>query len=169
MAPALSPRHGLHLNVTSNTGEWTHNESAAALEWRTDTIDADEPSGNLEFTVEGTDDVDSFFPVRVGFVSAGSLAEVQVRPVSASLLLSPALTTRSLSVFLGRQRIAGRGRSRRLVLTRDGPRHGRVSRRLGHSAGPTPLRPAPVPLVFLPSPLFSISSRRTGSSAADGA
>lgn len=84
MTPSLflscaSDRHGLQFNITSNTGSWSHNVGNTSLDWRTDAIDADEPSGNLEFTVEGTEDVDSFFPIRVGFVSAGSLAEVQVR------------------------------------------------------------------------------------------
>ncbi|KAL7416841.1 hypothetical protein BDY24DRAFT_205327 [Mrakia frigida] len=64
--------------VSSNTGEWTVNSITNCLDWTTDSIDADEPSGTLEFSVSGTEDPDTFFPVGVRFVSAGSLAEVKV-------------------------------------------------------------------------------------------
>ena len=72
--------------MTSSTGNWTHNSSTNCLDWTTDTIDADEPSGTLEFSVSGTEDPDAFFPVGVRFVSAGSLAEVKVE--SATLVES---------------------------------------------------------------------------------
>ena len=47
-----------------------------AFVWTIDTVDAENPSGSLEFRSEG--DADAFFPVSVGFVAAGSLANVDV-------------------------------------------------------------------------------------------
>ena len=79
-------RPNAYPKVSSNTGDWTHNSSTNCLDWTTDTIDADEPSGTLEFSVSGTEDPDAFFPVGVRFVSAGSLAEVKVE--SATLVES---------------------------------------------------------------------------------
>lgn len=70
--------------MSSSTGEWTVNASTGNLDWKTDTIDADEPSGTLEFSISGSDDADAFFPINVAFVSAGSMAEVEVE--SASLV-----------------------------------------------------------------------------------
>lgn len=48
------------------------------LDWSIDIIDADESSGTLEFSIAGAEDPDDFFPIDVRFVSAGSLAEVEV-------------------------------------------------------------------------------------------
>ena len=47
-----------------------------AFIWTIDTIDADSPTGSLEFKCEG--DADAFFPVSVGFAAAGSLGGVDV-------------------------------------------------------------------------------------------
>jgi hypothetical protein len=44
--------------------------------WTIDTIDSENPTGSLEFKCEG--DADAFFPVNVGFVAAGYLADVDV-------------------------------------------------------------------------------------------
>lgn len=47
-----------------------------AFVWTIDTVDADSPTGSIEFRCEG--DADDFFPVNVGFAASGSLANVDV-------------------------------------------------------------------------------------------
>lgn len=63
-------------SLPSVTGEGDWRAERNAFIWTIDTIDADNPTGSLEFKCEG--DADAFFPVSVGFVAAGSLADVDV-------------------------------------------------------------------------------------------
>ena len=58
------------------TGEADWTAERNAFVWTIDTIDSENPTGSLEFKCEG--DADAFFPVNVGFVAAGSLADVDV-------------------------------------------------------------------------------------------
>ena len=63
-------------SLPSVTGEADWRADRNACVWTIDTIDGENPSGSLEFKCEG--DSDAFFPVSVGFVAAGSLADVDV-------------------------------------------------------------------------------------------
>lgn len=56
--------------------------------WTIDEVDADSPSGSLEFRCEG--DADAFFPVNVGFAAASSLANIDV--ATAELLAGGSAT-----------------------------------------------------------------------------
>jgi hypothetical protein len=58
------------------TGEANWSADRGAFTWTIDTVDADEPSGSLEFGCEG--EADDFFPVNVGFAAAGSLVNMDV-------------------------------------------------------------------------------------------
>lgn len=63
-------------SLPSVTGDADWRAERNAFIWTIDTIDSENSSGNLEFKCEG--DADAFFPVSVGFVAAGSLADVDV-------------------------------------------------------------------------------------------
>lgn len=63
-------------SLPSVTGEGDWRAERNAFVWTIDTIDSENPTGSLEFKCEG--DADAFFPVKVGFVAAGSLADVDV-------------------------------------------------------------------------------------------
>jgi hypothetical protein len=63
-------------SLPSVTGEGDWRAERNAFVWTIDTIDSDNSSGSLEFKCDG--DADAFFPVSVGFVAAGSLADVDV-------------------------------------------------------------------------------------------
>jgi len=63
-------------SLPSVTGEADWRAERNAFLWTINTIDNDSPTGSLEFRCEG--DADAFFPVNIGFVSAGSLADVDV-------------------------------------------------------------------------------------------
>lgn len=63
-------------SLPSVTGEADWRADRNAFIWTIDTIDSENPTGSLEFKCEG--DADAFFPVSVGFVAAGSLADVDV-------------------------------------------------------------------------------------------
>jgi len=65
-------------SLPSVTGEGDWRAERNAFIWEIDTIDSENPTGSLEFKCEG--DADAFFPVNVGFVAAGSLADVDVSP-----------------------------------------------------------------------------------------
>lgn len=65
-------------SLPSVTGEADWRAERNAFVWTIDTIDSENPTGSLEFKCEG--DADAFFPVNVGFVAAGSLADVDVGP-----------------------------------------------------------------------------------------
>lgn len=65
------------------TGDADWRTDRDAFIWTIDTIDAENSSGSLEFRCEG--DADAFFPVNVGFVAAGSLADVDVSVIGISL------------------------------------------------------------------------------------
>ncbi|KAK4685591.1 coatomer subunit delta, partial [Tremellales sp. Uapishka_1] len=69
-------------SLPSVTGDADWRVDRSAFIWTIDTVDAENPTGSLEFKCEG--DADSFFPVNVGFVAAGSVANVDV--VKATLL-----------------------------------------------------------------------------------
>jgi len=68
--------------VTGDDVNWSADRGAFV--WTVDTVNADAPTGSLEFHCEG--DADAFFPVNVGFAAAGSLANVDV--ASATLVES---------------------------------------------------------------------------------
>lgn len=53
---------------------WTADRGAFV--WTIDEVSEDAPTGSLEFRCDG--DADAFFPVNVGFASAGSLANIDV-------------------------------------------------------------------------------------------
>ena len=63
-------------SLPSVTGEADWRSEGNAFLWTIETIDNESPTGSLEFRCEG--DADAFFPVKVGFVAAGSVADVDV-------------------------------------------------------------------------------------------
>jgi hypothetical protein len=63
-------------SLPSVTGDADWRAERNAFIWTIDTVDAENSSGSLEFRCDG--DADAFFPVNVGFVAAGSLANVDV-------------------------------------------------------------------------------------------
>lgn len=67
-------------SLPSVTGDADWRAERNAFIWTIDTVDADNASGSLEFKCDG--DADAFFPVSVGFVAAGSLADVDVSDLS---------------------------------------------------------------------------------------
>lgn len=69
-------------SLPSVTGDADWRAERNAFVWTIDTIDAENPTGSLEFKCEG--DADAFFPVNVGFVAAGSLADVDVSRTPSS-------------------------------------------------------------------------------------
>jgi hypothetical protein len=84
-------------SVSSHNGDWRIDQRTNAFTWTIDLIDSDSPSGSLEFacTADGPDD---FFPMQVGFVAAGSVAEVEV--ASANLVDSGEAVTFSQEKIL---------------------------------------------------------------------
>ncbi|WOO77868.1 Coatomer subunit delta [Vanrija pseudolonga] len=60
--------------VVTGEGDWQ--AERGFFTWTIPEVDANEPSGSLEFRSEG--DADTFFPVNVGFAAAGSLANVGI-------------------------------------------------------------------------------------------
>ncbi|KZT08764.1 uncharacterized protein LAESUDRAFT_53433 [Laetiporus sulphureus 93-53] len=72
---------GSYPTVSSHTGDWALNPSSHSLDWSIPLVNAEERSGSLEFTING-DDPGAFFPVRVAFVSEGSIAGVRVAGVT---------------------------------------------------------------------------------------
>jgi coatomer subunit delta len=67
--------------VVSHSGEWQLNPSSHHLDWSTSLVNADNRSGTLEFSVNGSD-VNVFFPVRVTFAGLGNTVGVRVASVS---------------------------------------------------------------------------------------
>ncbi|ORX33279.1 hypothetical protein BD324DRAFT_640344 [Kockovaella imperatae] len=63
-------------SLPSVTGDADWRAERNAFVWTIDTVDSENPSGSLEFKCDG--DADAFFPVSVGFVAAGSLANLEV-------------------------------------------------------------------------------------------
>lgn len=61
--------------VSDEDAQWTADRGF--FQWTIDTVDADSPSGSLEFRCDG--DADTFFPTNVGFAASGSLAGVDVQ------------------------------------------------------------------------------------------
>ncbi|PCH34288.1 hypothetical protein WOLCODRAFT_87391 [Wolfiporia cocos MD-104 SS10] len=74
-------RDGSYPTVSLHSGEWALNPSSHSLDWSIPLINAEERSGSLEFAVGG-DDPGAFFPVKVAFVSEGSIAGVHLASVS---------------------------------------------------------------------------------------
>jgi coatomer subunit delta len=66
--------------VVPHSGEWQLNPSSHHLDWTTPLVDADNRSGSLEFSVNGSD-VNAFFPVRVTFAGLGNTVGVRVASV----------------------------------------------------------------------------------------
>lgn len=66
------------LPVVTGDADWSADRGAFV--WTIDTVDADSPTGSVEFRCEG--EADAFFPVNVGFAAAGSLANVDVTNAS---------------------------------------------------------------------------------------
>lgn len=65
-------------SVSTPDTDWS--ASSNAFLWTIPSISSENPSGSLEFKCDG--DADAFFPVNVGFVSAGSLVNVDVAKAS---------------------------------------------------------------------------------------
>lgn len=96
-------------SLPSVTGEADWRAERNAFIWSIDTIDSENPTGSLEFKCEG--DADAFFPVNVGFVAAGSLADVDVG-FSSIIMLQDADPLDRKSYFARRRRdefLAGEG------------------------------------------------------------
>ncbi|KAI0249520.1 hypothetical protein BJV78DRAFT_1276138 [Lactifluus subvellereus] len=72
---------GSYPTVASHSGEWQLNPSSHHLDWSTSLINAEDRSGSLEFSINGSD-VNAFFPVRVSFVGSGNTVGVRVASVS---------------------------------------------------------------------------------------
>ena len=66
--------------VNSCDGVWKHNSRENMLAWRVDSVNSDNGTGTLEFTIKGKN-VDAFFPVSVSFSSTDSLNPVSVESV----------------------------------------------------------------------------------------
>ena len=75
------PSTGSYPTVAQHSGSWSLNASTLTLDWSIPLINPEESSGTLEFTVGG-DDAGTFFPVKVAFVSPGSLVGVAVDSVT---------------------------------------------------------------------------------------
>lgn len=61
-------------------GEYEVDDSRGLLLWQIGTVDAEQRSGQLEFSVtRGGDDADVFFPVQTSFTSAKSYARAEVQ------------------------------------------------------------------------------------------
>ncbi|KZV96119.1 hypothetical protein EXIGLDRAFT_733942 [Exidia glandulosa HHB12029] len=71
---------GSYPTVSTDDAQWTVNVHTHALDWKVGTVDEENATGSLEFTVAG-DDVGAFFPVHVGWVSAQSLFGIEVASV----------------------------------------------------------------------------------------
>lgn len=63
--------------VSACDGVWKHNSRENSLAWRVETVNADNGTGTLEFTIKGKS-VDAFFPVNISFTSTDSLNPVAV-------------------------------------------------------------------------------------------
>ncbi|PVV00310.1 hypothetical protein BB560_005315 [Smittium megazygosporum] len=58
-------------------GSYEYNRQSNVLEWQIPTIDRNSRSGSMDFTVDA-DNVSSFFPVSLGFISTTPYCQVQV-------------------------------------------------------------------------------------------
>jgi hypothetical protein len=67
--------------VASHSSEWQLNPSSHHLDWSTSLVNAEDRSGSLEFSINGSD-VNAFFPVRVSFVGSGNTVGARVASVS---------------------------------------------------------------------------------------
>ncbi|KAG9309063.1 hypothetical protein JVU11DRAFT_10945 [Chiua virens] len=72
---------GSYPTVSDASTNLSLNPSSHALDWSIPRVSAEERSGTLEFNVGG-DDAGAFFPVKVAFVSQGSLAGIDVSKVT---------------------------------------------------------------------------------------
>jgi hypothetical protein len=72
---------GSYPTVASHSGEWQLNPSSHCLDWTTPLVKAEDRSGSLEFSINGSD-VNAFFPVRVSFVGLGNTVGARVASVS---------------------------------------------------------------------------------------
>ncbi|WVQ83801.1 hypothetical protein IAT38_005945 [Cryptococcus sp. DSM 104549] len=62
------------------TGDADWRIQGDAFIWTVDVVDADSPTGSIEFRCQG--EPDDFFPVDVGFAASGSLANLEVEKVA---------------------------------------------------------------------------------------
>ena len=70
--------------IDPEDGAYEFDAQNARVIWRLDSISAQNPAANLEFTVpSGGDDVDVFFPVSVEFTSSRTLLDLQVNDVTS--------------------------------------------------------------------------------------
>ena len=70
--------------IDPEDGAYEFDAQNARVIWRLDSISAQNPAANLEFTVpSGGDDVDVFFPVSVDFTSSRTLLDLQVNDVTS--------------------------------------------------------------------------------------
>lgn len=67
--------------VASHTSEWQLNPSSHRLDWTIPLVNAEERSGSLEFSINGSE-VNTFFPVHVSLVGLGSIVGVRVASAS---------------------------------------------------------------------------------------
>lgn len=72
---------GSYPTVASHSGEWQLNPSSHHLDWTTPLVKAENRSGSLEFSINGSD-VNAFFPVKVSFAGLGNTVGVRVASVS---------------------------------------------------------------------------------------
>jgi len=72
---------GSYPTVASHSGEWQLNPSGHHLDWSISLVNAEDRSGSLEFSINGSD-VNAFFPVRVSFVGLGNTVGIRVASVS---------------------------------------------------------------------------------------
>lgn len=70
-------------SIESIDGQMKHDSTAGMMCWHFDAVDAGNNSGNLEFSVDGTNS-DAFFPIQVGFRSETLLCPIVVSGVSNS-------------------------------------------------------------------------------------
>ncbi|KAI3633405.1 hypothetical protein MIR68_008352 [Amoeboaphelidium protococcarum] len=67
--------------INNCDGDYQLTNGQKTLEWRVLLIDADSPSGTLEFSIKGTEDVNALFPVKVQFNSDMSFCAVALTKV----------------------------------------------------------------------------------------
>jgi len=69
--------------IESIDGQYKHDTQTGMMCWHHDEINAQNTSGSLEFTIEGSD-VDAFFPVQVMFKSDTFLCPIEVTSVTST-------------------------------------------------------------------------------------
>jgi len=75
-------------SIESIDGQFKHDPAAGMMCWHFDTVDANNSTGSLEFSVDGQN-TEVFFPIQIGFQSETLLCPIEINAVTNSMSGAP--------------------------------------------------------------------------------